>query len=273
MSGGAAALASIYGSELDKVNCPFYIKIGACRHGSRCARRHPQPQFSQTVLFTNLWPNPLCMLAEAGLDERELDRRRAQDEFDAFFFEIFEELSKYGKVEELHVCDNVADHLVGNVYAKFDDEEEADDARRALDGTFYGGRQIRASFVPVTNLREARCRQYDEGQCHREGLCNFLHVKRASRGLQREIIERYGPMPGLPYRPRRRPGDIVRNYHPDFEPRPRRAAPDGPASERGGPDALGDAPRVPPGYGEHPGARAEDRPPPRDGGRSPPLPI
>lgn len=31
---GAEHLADIYGTEKDKVNCPFYWKIGACRHGN-----------------------------------------------------------------------------------------------------------------------------------------------------------------------------------------------------------------------------------------------
>ena len=46
-------LASIYGTEKDKVNCSFYFKIGACRHGDRCSRKHIQPNFSQTVLIPN----------------------------------------------------------------------------------------------------------------------------------------------------------------------------------------------------------------------------
>ncbi|CDY21243.1 BnaC02g28800D [Brassica napus] len=28
----AEHLASIFGTEKDRVNCPFYLKIGACRH-------------------------------------------------------------------------------------------------------------------------------------------------------------------------------------------------------------------------------------------------
>jgi len=37
-SGGAEHLARIHGTEEDKVNCPFYFKIGACRHGDKCSR-------------------------------------------------------------------------------------------------------------------------------------------------------------------------------------------------------------------------------------------
>lgn len=56
--GGAAHLASIYGSEQDKVNCSFYLKIGACRHGDRCSRKHIKPQFSQTLVVSNMYTNP-----------------------------------------------------------------------------------------------------------------------------------------------------------------------------------------------------------------------
>jgi len=34
-----------------RVNCSFYFKIGACRHGDKCSRLHNKPTFSQV----NLW--------------------------------------------------------------------------------------------------------------------------------------------------------------------------------------------------------------------------
>jgi splicing factor U2AF 35 kDa subunit len=34
----AERLARMYGTEEDKVNCPFYAKMGSCRHGDRCDR-------------------------------------------------------------------------------------------------------------------------------------------------------------------------------------------------------------------------------------------
>merc|ERR1712227_997566 len=56
--GGASHLAAIYGSEQDKVNCSFYLKIGACRHGERCSRKHIKPQYSQTIVILNMYTNP-----------------------------------------------------------------------------------------------------------------------------------------------------------------------------------------------------------------------
>lgn len=42
-----------------------------------------------------------------------------QEHFDNFFEDVFVELEdKYGEIEEMNVCDNLGDHLVGNVYVK-----------------------------------------------------------------------------------------------------------------------------------------------------------
>lgn len=42
-----------------------------------------------------------------------------QDHFDNFFEDVFVECEdKYGTVEEMNICDNLGDHLVGNVYIK-----------------------------------------------------------------------------------------------------------------------------------------------------------
>src|SRR5690606_4933687 len=54
----AEYLATFYGTEKDKVNCSFYHKIGACRHGARCSRQHNKPAFSNCILLRNFYPNP-----------------------------------------------------------------------------------------------------------------------------------------------------------------------------------------------------------------------
>lgn len=96
--GGAEHLARIHGTEEDKVraslaaggllrggnyqllcvfaacvcccgwqvNCPFYFKIGACRHGDRCSRQHHRPPFSQTVLIPHMWQVRGCRVCGFG---------------------------------------------------------------------------------------------------------------------------------------------------------------------------------------------------------------
>ncbi|EEY69453.1 splicing factor U2AF 35 kDa subunit [Phytophthora infestans T30-4] len=185
--GGAEHLARIHGTEEDRVNCPFYFKIGACRHGDRCSRLHNKPVFSQTILVSHMYQNPIAQVIAQNGDPASLDQRQVDEDFEDFYEEVFEELCKFGKVEELNICDNLGDHLVGNVYAKYEDEEHAAAAQKSLYGRFYAGRPLVCEFSPVTDFREARCRQFDEGTCNRGGYCNFMHIKTVSRSMQREL--------------------------------------------------------------------------------------
>lgn len=191
----AELLASIYGTEKDKVNCSFYYKIGACRHGTwsclpiltfkgdKCARKHVKPPFSQTVLLCNLYQNPQLDPA-CSMTQQEL-----QQHFDQLYEDIFIGLSlKYGEIEEMNVCDNVGDHLIGNIYCRFKYtlfvlksnlqryEEDAGKAMLDLCTRFYGGRPIYAELSPVTDFREACCRQYETDECSRGSVFHFQIV-------------------------------------------------------------------------------------------------
>lgn len=179
----ADRLASIYGTERDKVNCSFYYKIGACRHGEKCTRKHIKPTFSTTVLLPNVYLNPThdsqCTLTPEQL----------QQHFDLFWEDLFVELSlKYGLIDELVVCDNVGDHLIGNVYVRFQDEATAEKAVKDLSTRWYAGRPLWAELSPVGDFGESRCRQHDVGECNRGGYCNFMHIKNPSRTLRQELF-------------------------------------------------------------------------------------
>ncbi|CAN8287618.1 unnamed protein product [Cochlearia groenlandica] len=187
----AEHLASIFGTEKDRVNCPFYFKIGACRHGDRCSRLHNRPTISPTLLLSNMYQRPDMITPGVDPQGQPLDTSKIQDHFEDFYEDIFEELDKFGEVESLNVCDNLADHMIGNVYVLFKEEDQAAAALKALQGRFYSGRPIIADFSPVTDFREATCRQYEESNCNRGGYCNFMHVKQISRELRRKLFGRY----------------------------------------------------------------------------------
>ena len=120
-----------------------------------------------------------------------VDPSKVQDFFEDFYEDIFLELDKFGEVEHLCVCDNLADHMVGNVYIKFRDEEGAARALQGFQGRFYAGKPIQVEFSPVTDFRESTCRQYEEGTCNRGGYCNFMHVRPVSRELRKQCFGRY----------------------------------------------------------------------------------
>lgn len=127
----------------------------------------------------------------------------------------------------MNVCDNLGDHLVGNVYVKFRREEDAEKAVAELNNRWFNSRPIHCELSPVTDFREACCRQYEMGwvvayvgnylsgpaldllynchiykcmnnlfifvvfrECTRGGFCNFMHLKPISRELRRELYGR-----------------------------------------------------------------------------------
>lgn len=47
-----------FGTEQDKAHCPFHLKTGACRFGSRCSRIHFYPDKSCTFLIKNMYNGP-----------------------------------------------------------------------------------------------------------------------------------------------------------------------------------------------------------------------
>jgi splicing factor U2AF subunit len=183
--------AELYGTEKDKFNCPFYWKIGACRHGERCTRQHNKPVYSTTLLIPHMYPNPVTtpLMDDQG-NPLVYDPQFLQEHFEDFYEDVFEEFSKAGEIDELNVCDNVAEHLLGNVYVKYFREDDAQTAMNLLKGRFYAGRIMAPEFSPVTDFREARCRQYEQNECLRSGMCNFMHLKRPTNEVGRRLFGR-----------------------------------------------------------------------------------
>ncbi|KZV28449.1 hypothetical protein F511_03252 [Dorcoceras hygrometricum] len=192
----AEHLASIFGTEKDRVNCPFYFKIGACRHGDRCSRLHTKPSISPTLLLSNMYQRPDMITPGVDPQGQPIDPKKIQSHFEDFYEDLFQELSKYGDIQSLNICDNLADHMVGNVYIQFREEDQAQAALQNLMGRSYEGyagfeflgRPIIADFSPVTDFREATCRQYEENVCNRGGYCNFMHLKKISRELRQQLF-------------------------------------------------------------------------------------
>ena len=192
----AKNLARIICTEEDKVNCPFYFKTGACRYGDRCTKRHLKPSISQTLLFKNMYQNPPIAIAMAeGHQVPDAEMMQAIQEFHSFYSEVFLEFSKFGEIEEVHVCDNTGEHMIGNVFVKYASEEEAENCKDSITGKYYKNRLVVPEYSPVIDFRDGRCRQYETGYCKRGGNCNFLHLKPVPKDLKkallREMYKRY----------------------------------------------------------------------------------
>lgn len=150
-----------------RIVCQFYTKIGACRHGEGCSRIHNKPKQSPTVLVKNMYYNPALKMSIVDGMSLEFDEEESLQHFREFYEDVFNELSKFGPIEEMNVCANLGEHLVGNVYAKYKEEEAALNCVQNINGRYYAARPIFAELSPVTNFRDARCRSYDHGDCSR----------------------------------------------------------------------------------------------------------
>ncbi|EGW00515.1 Splicing factor U2AF 35 kDa subunit [Cricetulus griseus] len=90
----AEYLASIFGTEKDKVNCSLYFKIGACRHGDRCSRLHNKPTFSQTIALLNIYRNPQNSSQYADSLHCAVSDVEMKEHYDEFFEEVFTEMEE-----------------------------------------------------------------------------------------------------------------------------------------------------------------------------------
>ena len=143
---------------------------------------------SQTILFKHLYQNPKEAISFAeGNKISDKDLKASLDHFYDFYEEMFTELSNFGELLELNVCDNLGDHMIGNVYAKFSNEEYASRAFNTLAGKYYHSNLVQEEYSPVVNFKECRCRNYEEDRCERGGFCNFLHLKHVSRSLEESL--------------------------------------------------------------------------------------
>ena len=143
---------------------------------------------SQTIMFKHLYQNPPAAIAFAeGSKVSDQDLKEALKHFEKFYEEIFIELSNYGELKELCVVDNLGDHLIGNVYARFNDEASASKAFNALAGKYYHSNLVEEEFCPIAKISDAKCKKFDEGKCQRGGLCNFLHVKQINKSLIKSL--------------------------------------------------------------------------------------
>ncbi|CEP60013.1 uncharacterized protein LALA0_S01e01024g [Lachancea lanzarotensis] len=153
----------------DRDKCHFYYKIGACRHGDRCSKKHIRPSISPTLLVPNMYWKPSSD-----------DSQTLQTDFDAFFEDVYMEAARFGELQAMVVCENKNDHLNGNVYLKFALPKDAQAAKDSFNTRWYNERPLYCEYSHVTDFREAVCRKHDMQSCERGDECNFMHVQRPS---------------------------------------------------------------------------------------------
>ena len=141
-------------------------------------------------MFRHLYQNPPAALAFAsGQKVSDEELKESLKHFEQFYEEIFVELSSFGELKELEVVDNLGDHLIGNVYARFNDEAGASKAFNALAGKYYNSKLVEEEYCPITKISWCKCKFNDEGLCQMGAFCNYLHLKPVSERLLKNLRE------------------------------------------------------------------------------------
>jgi splicing factor U2AF subunit len=71
------------------------------------------------------------------MDVSKEELLKAASHFEDFFEEVFLEFIKFGEIVELVVADNIGEHMLGNTYVKFAQEEQAETCFKTMNGKYY----------------------------------------------------------------------------------------------------------------------------------------
>ena len=167
------------------ITCAFYNKIGACRHGEKCSKKHIKPTTSKTLLLANLYQNPKLNKNET----EELTEKQIQEQFDLFYQDIFIHLGSMGEIYDLVVCENENNHLNGNVYVQFNSALDASLVNTALNQEWFNGRPVHSDLSPVDSFPDAHCRAYDTNSCERGEMCNYMHIRQPTTSLKQLLYK------------------------------------------------------------------------------------
>ncbi|KAI5955647.1 hypothetical protein KGF54_001149 [Candida jiufengensis] len=167
------------------VSCLFYNKIGACRHGEKCSKKHIKPTSSKTLLLANLYQNPKLNKN----DSEEFTQKQIQEIFDLFYQDIFIHLSLLGEIASLVVCENENNHLNGNVYVRFFSTNDALNINNILNQEWFNGRPVHSELSPVLDFNDAHCRAYDTNSCERGEMCNYMHIRQPTKSIKDRLYD------------------------------------------------------------------------------------
>ncbi|XP_065322083.1 U2 small nuclear ribonucleoprotein auxiliary factor 35 kDa subunit-related protein 2-like [Gordionus sp. m RMFG-2023] len=149
--------------------CHYFQKVGACKYGARCNKRHDYPETSNTLLFPSMYTEP------TDLDSIQFDGQKPTPHYKEFYRDVYAEMEKSGLIARMVTCKNFDAHLRGNVYVQYEEIESAVEAFKTVNGRWYAGRKLSCYFVSIPSWRSSICGLYMRGQCPKGRTCNYIH--------------------------------------------------------------------------------------------------
>lgn len=153
-------LKTLFESNPNKEPCPFFKKTSTCRFFDVCSRNHVRPGISKIILISNFYTH--FSLEKTETDQfsdssLEFENSETYEHYKDFFFDVVPELERFGRIKLFKTCSNHESHLRGNVYVEFLTTREALKCYKALNGRWYGGKQLNVEFCNIQSWRSALC--------------------------------------------------------------------------------------------------------------------
>lgn len=67
------------------------------------------------------------------------------------------EIAKFGEILEMHILDNIGDHLLGNVFVKFVTEKDAQNVMQNISRRRYWGQLVMPEYSHVMDFESGSC--------------------------------------------------------------------------------------------------------------------
>ena len=155
--------------------CQFFHKVGSCRHGNKCVRKHTIPSESKAIILVSM-PLPL----------RHGRPTNSMDALEKTIENIFVEIALMAPIQEIVVASNDSPHISGNVYISFANASDAAGVLTNINARWFNERPIFATYLPSQNPSFAVCRE--GSSCQRKLDCNYVHPLVVNEDLWRKLF-------------------------------------------------------------------------------------
>jgi hypothetical protein len=145
---------------------------------------------TQSLILIGLYDDPTSKTVL--IDGVPMDWRSSstQQHFDFFYEEVFQEMTKFGIVEDLVICENFFLEFRSSVFVKFNSTKAASVAFDNLSNSrYFGGRKVETRFCPVVDFIPRTCLDFDNSSCPRGNMCPLMHVRRPSNHVHLRLQE------------------------------------------------------------------------------------
>eukprot|EP00331_Platyophrya_macrostoma_P019289 CAMPEP_0176462390 /NCGR_PEP_ID=MMETSP0127-20121128/35236_1 /TAXON_ID=938130 /ORGANISM="Platyophrya macrostoma, Strain WH" /LENGTH=203 /DNA_ID=CAMNT_0017854293 /DNA_START=173 /DNA_END=784 /DNA_ORIENTATION=+ len=135
-----------------------------------------------------MYPNPLAIEIHPDRPmQAPYDKKFVKKHFEKFYKLVWRTFMELGKIAELRVVSNLGEHLLGNVYIRFENRADAGRVVEELNKKSFEGIPLLPELSPVFDFANGCCKEDAQGECTRGSVCNYLHIIKISKSVLEKL--------------------------------------------------------------------------------------